>query len=607
MASHSNSAPAEGNVDTGATERRCHHGTIYSTRAVRDITYKIIPFCSLCLVIFSIGAILASTLAFDKPIPRHGTIVISSLLLSFFVLFSIGSMYLYFRNFRPRGNNLRDLTGVPRQTNHSNHHLCDHCRNTTRMFERPSAPVAFNTGMTSHGRPRDSGGGVIPSNILPDPTPNLNPYRNKTKWFPDATELRRTTVELEGSIPQQDHYSGQQHERQADKASRPGTSYQLPEVREHNRSIPTSMTPGLYQSHTSYRHDPHNILKNTFEQSLPRDMERYPSFTASPPNHPSQDMRGYSISSQVPSINLQTFEPSPLSSPGPVRTGPRQGEPPVIIQTPTKPPAESGKQRGREHPANASPLHPDIHGKRPIGPRPMNGGLYTLNNAAPDSRHSITNATVPNQTYSHSPSTSERARPPQIPRGVNDAQHRRASVPINIASTLNGMSPRQDTSNRRRSPTLSPRTFPASPMSMPMRIPMPNPNQTKPRHVAWAPLPHQLPTRDREHMSHTEAAYHNGRRRKSQPHLIPHEPPISEVIEEEEKEEAGEVPKIPGQGPRRVQIQRPRGGGQRRPQGRRRGSSRKFKRMTPSANRGSGVGFKGGNVMPDSAKNNDVN
>ncbi|KAI1438818.1 hypothetical protein GGR50DRAFT_637926 [Xylaria sp. CBS 124048] len=70
------------------------------TKFVRDMTFKIIPFCCFSLVLFSIGAVLASTLAFNRPVPRRGTLVVSVLLLVFFGFFGIGFMYLYLRQLR---------------------------------------------------------------------------------------------------------------------------------------------------------------------------------------------------------------------------------------------------------------------------------------------------------------------------------------------------------------------------------------------------------------------------------------------------------------------------------------------------------------------------
>ncbi|KAI1776406.1 hypothetical protein F4818DRAFT_379727 [Hypoxylon cercidicola] len=68
---------------------------------VRDITFKIIPFCALCLILFSAGGILIATFAYDRPIPQQGTIVVSILLLIFLCLFCVGGGYLYIKKRYP--------------------------------------------------------------------------------------------------------------------------------------------------------------------------------------------------------------------------------------------------------------------------------------------------------------------------------------------------------------------------------------------------------------------------------------------------------------------------------------------------------------------------
>ncbi|KAI1490368.1 hypothetical protein F5X96DRAFT_556286 [Biscogniauxia mediterranea] len=78
-------------------QRNAKHNTNY----VRDITYKVIPFCCVFLVVFSVGAILISTLAYEKPVPQQATIVVSSMLGAFFLLFCIGGIYLYHEKHYP--------------------------------------------------------------------------------------------------------------------------------------------------------------------------------------------------------------------------------------------------------------------------------------------------------------------------------------------------------------------------------------------------------------------------------------------------------------------------------------------------------------------------
>ncbi|KAI1765910.1 hypothetical protein GGR53DRAFT_488108 [Hypoxylon sp. FL1150] len=68
---------------------------------ISDITFKIIPSCALILIFFAAGGILLATLGHNEPIPHQGTVVISILLLTFFVLFFIGAWYLYIKKRYP--------------------------------------------------------------------------------------------------------------------------------------------------------------------------------------------------------------------------------------------------------------------------------------------------------------------------------------------------------------------------------------------------------------------------------------------------------------------------------------------------------------------------
>ncbi|OTA91788.1 hypothetical protein M434DRAFT_32431 [Hypoxylon sp. CO27-5] len=72
-----------------------------TTSYIRDITYRVIPFCMAVLIIFSIGIVIVSTLHFDQPIPHQGTYVISILLAVLFFLFCIGVAYLYKKRHYP--------------------------------------------------------------------------------------------------------------------------------------------------------------------------------------------------------------------------------------------------------------------------------------------------------------------------------------------------------------------------------------------------------------------------------------------------------------------------------------------------------------------------
>ncbi|KAI0133092.1 hypothetical protein F4776DRAFT_626052 [Hypoxylon sp. NC0597] len=72
-----------------------------TTSYIRDITYRVIPFCMAVLIIFSVGIVIVSTLHFDQPIPHQGTYVISILLAVLFFLFCIGIAYLYKKKHYP--------------------------------------------------------------------------------------------------------------------------------------------------------------------------------------------------------------------------------------------------------------------------------------------------------------------------------------------------------------------------------------------------------------------------------------------------------------------------------------------------------------------------
>ncbi|KAI0457071.1 hypothetical protein F5B21DRAFT_521736 [Xylaria acuta] len=432
----------------------------------------------------------------------------------------------------------------------------------------------------------------MPSDVLRDQAPGPNAYRNKTEEQQDAAQGNNVIYELAGSNPQEDRHSAQQHERQTEETSRLGLShpvregdleaYRLPNGGQHNRSVPTSMASKLYVRQTSSHPYTRNIRKNTLE-SLAGDLGRSVSVMANKyhatglqnyvgmpiqqglPRREPQHMYRHETPSQVPIINLQAYEPSPLSSPGSVRSGPRQFPSPVIETS-------SGNIAAPKLLAESDTL-----GKRPIGPRPMDVGLYVSANANREGRLSTVNTATSNQ--GHSPLPSEQAEPEPSYRSSNDAQLRRRSIPFNIASSLNGI--HQDTSNR-------------SPAPLPQTCLVSTPNQIHLRYPATAPRPLELPNSDQHYVPHTHTAY---KRRKMipQPRLLSHEPPIYEVEEEGE-----DIPKVPVRALGWERMQRLRGGGQHRPRVPQRGSSRKFKRKTPNASRGMGVVLKGKNVISDS-------
>jgi hypothetical protein len=87
-------------IDLERGTGRDQHRVSFITYVIWEVTYHAVPVCTCVLVIFSTGGVLVATLAFDKPIPRRATIVVSSMLLTLFVLFCCGQWYLHCRKRR---------------------------------------------------------------------------------------------------------------------------------------------------------------------------------------------------------------------------------------------------------------------------------------------------------------------------------------------------------------------------------------------------------------------------------------------------------------------------------------------------------------------------
>ncbi|KAI1332086.1 hypothetical protein F5Y16DRAFT_213243 [Xylariaceae sp. FL0255] len=113
MAPRSQPNRARGN-DADRAEAR-HITDVRRRKRLRDITYKIIPGCCVIIIVFSIGAILVATLAYNKPIPHVATIVISSLLLAFFSLFCMSAFYLYSKKYDVHDFEHPDFSGRTRR------------------------------------------------------------------------------------------------------------------------------------------------------------------------------------------------------------------------------------------------------------------------------------------------------------------------------------------------------------------------------------------------------------------------------------------------------------------------------------------------------------
>ncbi|KAI1746220.1 hypothetical protein F4680DRAFT_442490 [Xylaria scruposa] len=617
MTTHSNSSPADGEIERAGRGSQPDISNI--TRIVRDITYKVIPSCSLFLVIFSTGAVITSTFSFDKPIPRHGTIVISSLLLSLFVLFLIGFVYLRFRESWPHESNQRGCPGLSQQTSPSDSN--DHSKN-----KRAPATIISNIEMTNYAGPQGSEGRIFPSDELRDPAPSPNTYRKQTEEHQDAIQGQNMVYELPGSTPQQDRYPAQRYVRQVNETSRPGPSnlvrdgdseaHQLFSGERHSRPIPESMASKIYVTQTSSRPSAGDIRKTTRQFPPVGDLGRSSAVTGNIYQTVGiQDYRGLPVQHSLPTREpqYQAYVPSPLSSQASVRIGPRQVPSPLSETSawstgaPRSPPTNISEQRGCKDPANAFPwpsgrslktgmqdgkalprpiiqldgqssnLPLNTPGKRPMGPRPMNRGQrFPVN-----TREGTVNSAISNR--GPNPLRSEQAGPESSHQSHSDVQFRRKSIPLNIASSLNGIH-QETTSNNKSS---------AFPFPAPISIPEYS------RFPAAAPRPLQLPDSDYHCVPPIPTSY-TRRKTTPQPRPASHELPIIEV-----EEETTEVPKIPVRALGREKTKGLRGGGaQHRPRVPLRGNSRKFKRKNSQYWSRLGYRIKSGNIISDSVQNN---
>ena len=77
---------------------------------IQDFTFRFLPLCIAILVVFSDGAILVCTLAFNKPIPRQGVVVVSVMLAVFFALFGLGGACFHHQKRYAKRHRRRDLS-----------------------------------------------------------------------------------------------------------------------------------------------------------------------------------------------------------------------------------------------------------------------------------------------------------------------------------------------------------------------------------------------------------------------------------------------------------------------------------------------------------------
>ncbi|KAI1130899.1 hypothetical protein F5Y10DRAFT_288334 [Nemania abortiva] len=343
MASHSNPGPAEDDAERGGVGGVWPRDTSYSTRVARDITYKAIPFCAFCLVVFSAGGILVSTLAFDKPLPHQAAIVISSILLSFFVLFCIGSMYIYFRKFQPHVSKDSNSPGVSRQRSHSGFRLWGSAKGATRRFMGLfSGNISYNGETDNRAAPRSVEGGQIRTDTLRDPAPSPDRLRRETRQQGDVSHRQDTVYELEEPARQS---TPQQWRPQADRGGRPSQQGspgidQIPSRRGGNGPMPTytayTPPPNQTYSHPNSRHtqeDPTrlsprrnpaqspSLVRNQYHVAGPREYVRNPT-QQQRIRERSRDVHVQGYSGPIPTIRIEAPAEPPLP-PLPDATGMR--------------------------------------------------------------------------------------------------------------------------------------------------------------------------------------------------------------------------------------------------------------------------------------------
>ncbi|TGJ81963.1 hypothetical protein E0Z10_g6789 [Xylaria hypoxylon] len=374
MASNSNSGLAEDDVESGGAEQVLRRDTSNSTRLVRDIIYKIIPFFGFCLVVFSVGAILVSTLAFNKPIPHQGTLVISILLLSFFLLFSIGFMYLYFRKYHPHVSKRSGSTNPSQPKSLREHHPQDHVLNIAHMPKRLPDKII-------PAIPRDLQEGLIRSDTLRGQAPSPNTYIRGAEDHGSSSQVHNTPHELGGSVRQQNHHLAQQREHQTDQKGRQGPSNpgrqgdseagQLPSRRERNESIQTNIPSMPHHKQENTRPSTRNTQDNPLGSPSVGDQAQSPSvvnnrrWAVGPGSHmriPTprrpggpRDMPRHGTSRQMPGLNIQLPEPSLQTPPDPARKRSGQLKSPALGAHARNTPKSQTKSSERRRPDDVSP------------------------------------------------------------------------------------------------------------------------------------------------------------------------------------------------------------------------------------------------------------
>ncbi|KAJ2987696.1 hypothetical protein NUW58_g4361 [Xylaria curta] len=320
MTTHSNSGASGGDLEIENVGERLQRDTSSSTRFVRDVTYKMIPFCSFLLVVFSVGAIFVSTFGFNKPIPHQGTLVISSLLLSLFLLFCAGFAYLRYRRFWPHVSKRSVNTGRARQTNHSNHHPRGYLNSVAHWLKSFFPQFMPQSGKTSRAVPRDAQGGLILTDERRNPAPSHNTYGRGTEEGQNNPRGQNTLYELEGSAQVKRNYVPRQNERHNSEHRRPQP---VSPVRQGRPEADESVAGGVHDG------------------PKPADIG-----SKTPTKPPSSN------------YNTRTTRGNP---PSPVRMRPpplQRQKPDTLSETTAAPKMQgrSGKQRRRDRPDGISPL-----------------------------------------------------------------------------------------------------------------------------------------------------------------------------------------------------------------------------------------------------------
>ncbi|KAJ8131647.1 hypothetical protein O1611_g1978 [Lasiodiplodia mahajangana] len=351
MATRSNTGRAEHDAERGVEEGVRPRDTSHSTRVVRDITYKAIPFCAFSLVVFSAGAILVSTLAFDKPIPHKAAIVVSSILLSFFLLFCTGLVYLYFRKFHPH---VSKGSGVSRQRSHSDSPTWDYVKSIIHRFKRFASRRTSYPGEVNGATPQGGEGGRTLTDTLRDPAPSPEAYRRATTQEGNIASEQNAIYELEESESQQNLQLPQQREPQDDRGDRPlqqgsPEANPIPRGRTRNRRIPTytanAPRPIQAHSHPTPQSTQENaagsprrgdltqspsLVRNYYHVAGPREYVRKPTPQQRIAER-SRDVHRQAFPSQIPTIRVAAPPEPPLPPPpGSVQARSRQLRDPAV-------------------------------------------------------------------------------------------------------------------------------------------------------------------------------------------------------------------------------------------------------------------------------------